>query len=99
MELGLRKLELRKSLGKLKEMHAQLVKVNKNDRNESNLSEFFSSPFSPAMPKPMPMGNISLSLAATENASLKLKKRESLLESKLQALSEKISSLQELFLY
>ena len=42
----------------------------------------------------MAMGNTSLPRAARENTSLALKKRESLLESKLQASSEKISSLQ-----
>ena len=42
----------------------------------------------------MAMGSTSLPLAARENTSLALKKRESLLESKLQASSEKISSLQ-----
>ena len=81
------KFKLRESLGKLKEMCAQFVKVNKNNRNERKLSEFISSPFSP--------GNTSLPLAARENASLALKKRESMLENKLQAKSEKISSLQE----
>ena len=80
------KFKLRESMGKLKEMRAQFVKVNKNNRNESMLSEFLSSPFFP--------GNTSLPLAARENASLTLKKRESLLENKLQAKSEKISSLQ-----
>ena len=91
---GLYKLILRESLAKIKGMHLQLVKVSKNNRNESSLSKFLSSPFSPAMPKPMPMGNTSLPLVARENVSLKLKKRDSLLESKLQASSEKISSLQ-----
>ena len=42
---GLGKFRLRESLGKMKRMHVQLVKVNKNNRNESNLSEFFSSIF------------------------------------------------------
>ena len=70
------------------------LKVNKNNGNESSLSEFLSSPFSPAMPKPMLKGNTSL--AVRKNASLSPKKRESLLESKLQALSAKISSLQSL---
>ena len=53
-------------------------KINKNNRNEKNLSEFLNSPFSPALP--MSMGNPSLPLAARENISLTLKKRESLLE-------------------
>ena len=80
------KLKLKESLGKLKEMRAQFVKVNKNIRNESGLSEFPSSPFAP--------GNTSLPLAARENASMILKKRESLwLENKLQANPERISSL------
>ena len=42
---GLGKFRLRESLGKMKRMHVQLVKVNKNNRNESNLNEFFSSIF------------------------------------------------------
>ena len=49
------------------------LKVNKNNGNESSLSEFLSSPFSPAMPKPVLKENTSL--AAKENASLTLKKR------------------------
>ena len=57
---GLDKFRLRENLGKMKEMHVLLVKVNKNNRNESSLSEFLSSPFSPTMPKPIPMGNTSL---------------------------------------
>ena len=55
---GLDKFRLKESLGKMKEMHAHLVKTNKTNRNESNLSKFFSSPFPPAMPKPMPIRNI-----------------------------------------
>ena len=51
--------------GKKKEMHVQLVKVNKNNRNESSLSEFLGSPFFPGMSKPMSKGNKSL--AAREN--------------------------------
>ena len=60
------------------------------NRNQISMSDFLSSPFSPAMP----MGNTSL--AAGENTSLTLDKRESLLESKLlKALTEKNSALQE----
>ena len=74
----------------MKDMCVQLLKMNKNNKNESSMSDFLSSPFSPAMP----MGNTSL--AAGENTSLTLDKRESLLESKLlKASSEKISALQE----
>ena len=93
---GLDKFRLRKSLGKLKEMRVRLLKVNKNHRNVSSLNEFLSSPFSPTKPAEpaMAMGNTSLPLALRENTSLALKKRQSLLENKLQALSEKISSLQ-----
>ena len=84
------KLRLREILGKMKEMCAQLLKKNKNIRNESSMSDFLSSPFSPAMA----MGNTSL--AAGENTSLTLDKRESLLESKLlKSSSEKISALEE----
>ena len=88
---GLDNFRLRKILGKMKEMHAQLLKKNKNIRNESSMSDFLSSPFAPAMA----MENASL--AAGENTSLKLdKKRESLLESKLlKPSSGKISVLQE----
>ena len=77
-------------------MRVQLLKVNKNHINVSSLSEFLSSPFSPTKPAEpaMAMGNTSLPLALRENTSLGLKKRQSLLESKLQASSEKISSLQ-----
>ena len=84
---GLDKFRLRKSLAKLKEMRVQLLKVNKNHRNVSSLSEFLSSHFSPTKPAEpaMAMRNTSLPLAARENTSLALKKRESLLESKLQA--------------
>ena len=71
---GLDKFRLKESLGKMKEMHAHLVKANKSNRNETNLSKLFSSTFPPAMPKPMPMGNILPPLAARENASLTLKK-------------------------
>ena len=77
-------------------MRVRLLKVNKNHRNVSSLSEFLSSPFSPTKPAEpaMAMGNTSLPLALRQNTSLALKKRQSLLESKLQASSEKISSLQ-----
>ena len=53
------------------------------------MSDFLSSPFSPAMP----MGNTSL--VAGENTSLTLGKRETLLENKLQPSSKTISALQE----
>ena len=88
---GLDNFRLRKILGKMKERRAQFLKKNKNIRNESGMSDFLSSPFSPAMA----MENTSL--AAGENTSLTLdKKRESLLESKLKnSSSEKISVLQE----
>ena len=77
-------------------MRVRLLKVNKNHINVSSLSEFLSSPFSPTKPAEpaMAMGNTSLPLALRENTSLALKKRQSFLENKLQALSEKISSLQ-----
>ena len=53
------------------------------------MNDFLSSPFSPAMP----MGNTSL--AAGENTSLTLDKRESLLKSKFLRHRLKISALQE----
>ena len=66
------------SLGKMKEFHVQLVKVNKNNRNESNLSKFLNSRFFVAMAKPVPMGNTLLQLVGRENVSLTPKKRDSL---------------------
>ena len=88
---GLDKFRLGESQGKIS---VQLLKINKNNRNESSMSDFLSSPFSPAMP----MGNTSL--AAGENTSLTLDKRESLLKSKfLKASSEKFPLYRRLFLY
>ena len=88
---GLDKFRLGESQGKIS---VQLLKINKNNRNESSMSDFLSSPFSPAMP----MGNTSL--AAGENTSLTLDKRESLLKSKfLKASSEKFLLYRRLFLY
>ena len=85
------KFRLGESQGKIS---VQLLKINKNNRNESSMSDFLSSPFSPAMP----MGNTSL--AAGENTSLTLDKRESLLKSKfLKASSEKFLLYRRLFLY
>ena len=71
---GLDKFRLRESLGKMKEICVQLLNINKNNRNESSMSDFLSSPFSHANP----LGNTSLaageniSLAAGENISLTL---------------------------
>ena len=88
---GLDKFRLGENQGKIS---VQLLKINKNNRNESSMSDFLSSPFSPAMP----MGNTSL--AAGENTSLTLDKRESLLKSKfLKASSEKFLLYRRLFLY
>ena len=44
---GFDKFRLRESLGKMKEMRVKLNKINKSNRNESSMSDFFSSPFSP----------------------------------------------------
>ena len=88
---GLDKFRLGESQGKIS---VQLLKINKNNRNECSMSDFLSSPFSPAMP----MGNTSL--AAGENTSLTLDKRESLLKIKfLKASSEKFLLYRRLFLY
>ena len=88
---GLDKFRLGESQGKIS---VQLLKINKNNRNESSMSDFLSSPFSPAMP----MGNRLL--AAGENTSLTLDKRESLLKSKfLKASSEKFLLYRTVFLY
>ena len=51
---GLDKFRLSESLGKMKEILVQLLKINKNNRNESSMTDFLSSPVSLAMP----MGNI-----------------------------------------
>ena len=97
---GLDKFRLRKSLGKLKEMRVQLVNVNKNNRNESSLSKFLSSSFSPGMPaKIMPMGNTSLSLTARENASLTLKKESLCWKVNFRHRLKKFLLYMELFLY
>ena len=88
---GLDKFRLGESQG---EISVQLLKINKSNRNESSMSDFLSSPFSPVMP----MGNTSL--AAGENTSLTLDKRESLLKSKfLKASSEKFLLYRRIFLY
>ena len=88
---GLDKFRLGESQGKIS---VQLLKINKNNRNECSMSDFLSSPFSPAMP----MGNTSL--AAGENTSLTLDKRECLLKIKfLKASSEKFLLYRRLFLY
>ena len=87
------KFRLRASLGKIKEMSVKINKEkNKNKRNDSCVSDFISSHFSPIM------ADLAAGSSAEENTSLTLdkSKRDSLLESKLHRASfEKISCLQE----
>ena len=66
-----------------------MIKINKSNRNESSMSDFLSSTFSPVM------ANLAAGSSAGESASLALDKRESLESKLLRASSEKISCLQE----
>ena len=46
---GLDKFRLRISLRKIKEMRVKMNEINKSNRNESSMSDFLNSPFSPVM--------------------------------------------------
>ena len=77
-------------------MRVQLVKVNKNNRIESSLSEFLNSAhlfFWNATSKANTNGKIT-PIDYQGKYITDTEKRESLLESKLQTSSEKMSSLQ-----
>ena len=87
---GLGKFRLRESLGKVKEMSVQVLKISKNDRNQSSMIDIFNSSFSPAIP----MGNTSLGAGENTSMAMYKSKGESLLESKLLKAS-KNSALQE----
>ena len=62
--------KLDKSRKDYKEMHIKMKKINKSNRNESSMSEFLSSPFSPVFV------NLTAGSSAGENASPKLDKRD-----------------------
>ena len=72
----------------MKEMHVQALSKDSRNRNETTISDFLSSPFSPIM--------TNILLAAGENISLTLDKRESFESKLLKAFSEKIHSLQKI---
>ena len=74
--VGMDKFRLRASLGKVKDMRVKMNKMNKVNRNESNIWWETFLTFSPGMV------NLPASSSAGESASLTLDKRESL-ESKL----------------
>ena len=64
------KFRLRASLGKIKEMRVKMNKTKKSKRNDSCISDFLSSPFSPVMAD-LPAGS-----SAEESASLTLNKKK-----------------------
>ena len=68
--------KFRLGLEKIKEMRVKMNEIIKSNRNESSMSDFLSSPFSPAM------ANLAAGSSAGESASLKLDRRECL-DSKL----------------
>ena len=59
---------LKASTEKIKEMPLKMHETKKLNRNESSISDFFSSPFSPVM------ANLTAGSSAGENASLTLDK-------------------------
>ena len=61
----------------------------KNNRNESCISDFFDSPFSPVM------ANLAAGSSSGKSSSLTLDKRDSLESKLLRVLTEKHSCLQE----
>ena len=82
------KFRLRLSLGKIEEMGVKMNKT-KNNRNESCISNFLNSPFSPIM------ANLAAGSSSGKSSSLTLDKRDSLESKLLRVLTEKISCLQE----
>ena len=76
------KYRLRTSLGKIKKMCAKMNKTKKSKRNESCMSDFLSSPFSPVL-----IG-LAAGTSTGESASLTLHKRHALESKLLRALSE-----------
>ena len=62
------KFRLKASTEKIKEMPLKMHETKKLNRNESSISDFFSSPFSPVM------ANLTAGSSAGENASLTLDK-------------------------
>ena len=85
---GLDKFRLRLSLGKIEEMGVKMNKT-KNNRNESCISNFLNSPFSPIM------ANLAAGSSSGKSSSLTLDKRDSLESKLLRVLTEKNSCLQE----
>ena len=82
--------KLDKSGKDYKEMHIKMKNINKSNRNESSMSEFLSSPFSPVFV------NLTADSSAGENASPKLDKRDLLgKKSFIRVSSEKIPCFQE----
>ena len=66
-----------------------MSKINESNRNESSMSDFLSSPFSPVI------ANLFAGSSAGKSASLTLDKRKSLESKLLRASSEKISNLEK----
>ena len=76
------KYRLRTNLGKIKEMCVKMNKTKKSKRNESYMSVFLSSPFSPVLT------DLAADTSTGEKASLTLDKRHALESKLLRALSE-----------
>ena len=76
------KYRLRTNLGKIKEMCVKMNKTKKSKRNESCMSDFLSSPFSPVLT------DLAAGTSTGESASLTLHKRHALESKLLRALSE-----------
>ena len=85
---GLDKFRSKISLRKIREIHVKLNKT-KNNRNESCMNDFLSSPFSPVM------ANLAAGSSSGESASLTLEKRDFFKSKFLRASTEKIACLQE----
>ena len=58
------KFRLRTSLGKIKEMRVRMNKTKKSKRNDSCMSDFLGSPFSPVM------ADLATGSSAGESASM-----------------------------
>ena len=85
---GLDKFRSKISLRKIREIHVKLNKT-KNNRNESCMNDFLSSPFSPVM------ANLAAGSSSGESASLTLEKRDFFKSKFLRASTEKIACFQE----
>ena len=78
---GIGKFRVMTSPGKIKKMRVKMNKKSK--KNESCMSDFLSSPFSPVV------AGLAADFSAGENASLRVNKRDSLAGKLLGALYEK----------